>query len=202
MNEHKENYTSRKHWIAYVCPIYGIMQGLLFILIGASGGLNTLFEYFFLILGIGILLLSLNAFWRIKSCRWILVEGELIIKTGFLPWRKSHFEIPMEDIYETYVSYGFFGKLFGYAQLTIRRTEGVTSRFSSTMMANYTTVMLKINSDVKKLKKLSKQVQAVSATSNISVSDELLKLNELLRNGIINQEEFAVLKQSLVQKHS
>ncbi|MFV0554011.1 MAG: SHOCT domain-containing protein [Mangrovibacterium sp.] len=189
---------SKKHWIAYVLPIFGTLFGLMTALVGSADDKQTIFGYLVLIIGLIILLMSFNAFWRIKSCRWILTEEELIIKSGFLPWRKSYFDIPMEDIYESYVSFGFWGKMLGYAQLTIRRTEGVTSHFSSNMMVNHTMLMRTINAEVRKLKKLSRQVQTINNHSNLSVSDELLKLKDLLNSGVISEEEFETLKKNLV----
>ncbi|MFV0553627.1 MAG: SHOCT domain-containing protein [Mangrovibacterium sp.] len=194
---------SRKHWLAYVLPIYGIVLSLTVMwlaLMDLSETVNaTVFGYVFLILGLIALVVSLNILWRINSCRWMLTEEELIIKTGFLPWKKSHFEIPIEDINEAYVSFEFWGKLLGYARLTIRRTEEVTSCFSSNMMVNHTILMRKISSEVKKLKKMSRQVQDVSNVSKFPVSDELMKLQELHDTGVISEAEFATLKDSLLQ---
>lgn len=46
--------------------------------------------------------------------------------------------------------------------------------------------------------KLKDQEKQVPSTSNISISDELLKLADLKEKGILNEEEFQMQKKKLL----
>lgn len=176
---------SKKHWSTYIIPILAVLWGLSF-----------LSSFFF---PIGIILMFFGIF-RIlsnKSTFWTLTNEDLVIKSGFLSWKKTHFEIPKEDIFEAFYHKSMFGSLFGFGNLTVRRTEGTTSTFSTSGMTEPHVITGSINSLVRKIKKNPK-TNIMNFTNNISLADEIQKLAELKNQGILDDTEFNIQKQRLI----
>lgn len=87
--------------------------------------------------------------------------------------------------------------MFGFGNLTIRRTEGTTSTFSCYGMTDPKEIMGSVNSLVRKLKK-NQKTNTVNFTNNISLADEIQKLVDLKNQGILNDDEFNAQKQMLI----
>jgi uncharacterized membrane protein YdbT with pleckstrin-like domain len=182
---------SEKHYITYVFPILAIFLGLY--LLFKTGLIVGLISKF---IGITIILSAiLNILAKIKS-KWILLEDKLIIKTGFLSWKRIYFEIPIDTIFEAYYESNFFAKLFGYAHLNIRRTDGVSSRFGIKTMNNYEQMTFSINKLVKEFKAIT--LKSPQTTMTNSLSEELLKFVNLRDQKIISEEEFQIIKKKLL----
>lgn len=177
---------STKHWTVYVGPVFVILLALFF-----SLGMEK-----YLIVWIAIILLSILRILSSKSSKWILTKNELIIKSGFLPWRKSYFDIPIDTIFEAYYEHNLFANIFGYGHLNIRRTEGSTSSFRTTKMTKHKEITTNINSMVQELKKQEKLMNMPQPTVN--TVDELYKLSQLKQQGILTDEEFEHMKQKLI----
>lgn len=179
---------SKKHWIVYVFPYFMIVLGLFFML--------TTLRYY-VIVGIAFIAISVMKILKYKSIQWTLTESELIIKSGFLPWRRDYLEIPIDTIFEAYYRHNLLSNIFGYGHICVRRTEGVTSGFDESAMINHGKITGKINAMIRELKepqtqKITPQMQK---SSNI---DELVKLTELHRQGAITDDEFERMKQRLI----
>jgi hypothetical protein len=187
---------SKKHWISYVIPVILTSLGLILTLtIFSSKTTSSNIIYF--VLGIFLILRNLNSILKIKSTLLILKEDVLIIKEGYLSWKRVHFEIPIGDIYESFYRYGFWSKILGYGQITIRRTDGNTTNFIFDKMTNFKDLVGEINYKVQEFKKSNKQ-NIIINQNNISISDELTKLNILLKEGVLTQAEFDLQKQKLL----
>ena len=176
---------SKKHWSTYIIPFFGLLLGLLF-LFGKT--------YF---IGIGLLFFGILKILSNRSTSWLLTNEDLIIKSGFLPWKKTYFEIPKEDIFEAFYSHGLFANIFGYGRLTIRRTDGTTSAFSTGGMTNPKEIIGSINSLVREIKK-NRKMNFLNVNNNHSIADEINKLVELRNQGLLNDEEFNIQKQRLI----
>ena len=61
------------------------------------------------------------------------------------------------DIYESFYRYGFWSKILGYGQITIRRTDGNTTNFIFDKMTNFKDLVGEINYKVQEFKKSNKQ---------------------------------------------
>ncbi len=176
---------SKKHWATYILPTVAVLFGLFFLL----GKYN--------IIGIGLIFFGVTKILTNKSTSWTLTNEDLVIKSGFTPWRKLYFEIPKEDIYEALYHRTIFGSIFGFGDLSVRRTDGSTSTFSCSGMTDPKEITGSVNALVRETKKSSKN-NTVNFTNNISLADEIQKLAELKNQGILNDEEFNVQKQRLI----
>ena len=170
---------SQKHWATYIIPVLFIVLGLFF-LIAKNYFLGSVLSVY------GIAKILSN-----RSTSWMLTNEDLVIKSGFLPWRKIYFEIPKEDIYEAFYHKSLFGTVFGFGTLTVRRTDGTTSAFSTTGMTDPQEITGAINSLVRELKKAPLN-PTFNFTGNISMADEIQKLVELKNQGILSDEEFDI----------
>lgn len=179
---------SKKHWIVYVFPYFMIVLGLFFML--------TTLKYY-VIAGIAFIVISVMKILKYKSTQWTLTDTDLIIKSGFLPWRKTYLNIPVDTIFEAYYKHDLLSNIFGYGHLYIRRTEGMTSGFDESAMIKHGEITGKINTMIRELKKPQTQ-QITPQTQKSSNIDELVKLTELHRQGAITDEEFERLKQRLI----
>lgn len=188
---------SKKHWSVYIFPSFLLFIGFLYFLSSFAGIRQDVFR---LIFSVVICLLSLNRILDSKKTEWILTKDVLIIKSGFLPWRRSYFEIPIEDVYEAYYEFGFWAKIFGYGHLIVRRTEGDTSVFRTAKMTNCDNMTQRINAEVRDLKR---QQMNRGGESNVNkshfVADELSKLNDLLLKGVISKDEFLDQKKKILR---
>lgn len=180
--------TSKKYWIVYVFPCLMIFLGLIFVLSGLKyyTAVGTFFVAVFVLKILGL-----------KSTKWILTDNELIIKSGFLPWRKTYFDIPIDTIFEAYYRHNLLSNIFGYGYLYIRRTEGLTSGFKEPAMTKHGEIAGKINAMIRDLKKSQSQ-HFIPQQQVLSQADELLKLTELHRQGVLSDEEFQQMKQKLI----
>jgi len=178
---------SEKHFITYVFPILVIFFG--FYLLFKRGLISEF-------IGIIVILSAIiNILAKIKS-KWILLEDKLIIKTGFLPWKRVYFEITIDTIFEAYYQSNFFSQLLGYANLNVRRTDGISSGFRIEKMSNYKQMTSAINQLVKEFK--AKTLKSSQTTMPKSVSDELFKFINLRDKEIISEEEFQIIKKKLL----
>lgn len=162
-------------------------------------GLIILFSVIFSFLGIIIFILGIFWFLNIRSVKWILTENELIVKKGFLPWQKTYFEIPIEDIFEAYYTHGFFATIFGFGHLYVRRTDGTTSVFDEKMMKGHKEIVGHINSLIRDLKKKKSQANVYNIGPNFLVSEELYKLSSMFEKGLLTEEEFQQQKGRLLK---
>lgn len=179
---------SKKHWIVYIFPSFMILLGLIFMLLPLK---------FYLILGIAFVVISIIKILDYKSTQWTLTESELIIKSGFLPWRRDYLEIPIDTIFEAYYRHNLLSNIFGYGHICVRRTEGVTSGFDESAMINHGEITGKINAMIRDLKEPQTQ-QITPQTQKSSNIDELVKLTELHRQGALTDDEFERMKQKII----
>lgn len=197
---------SNKHWLASVLPAILTFLSIIWILS---------FDLLNAIMGIALLFYSGTWFLSNRNTSWVLTNDLLIIKSGFLPWKKIYYEIPKEDIYEAYFSQGVAGSLIGYATLVVRRNDGLSSFFTFTKMTNKEEIVGNINTLVGKLKKQQEHIVANTGEvvkelkkqnnqsfQNYSVADELYKLSTLREKGLITEEEFNSQKKKLIENQS
>lgn len=187
-DENKILCVSKKHWTSNILPIAFLVVGCVLLI------------YKIAFWGYIVIFASITKILSNRATTWTLSEEKLIIRSGFLSWKKTYFEIPREEFYEAFYSKSFWGMFLGYAQITIRRNEGITSSFSSKRMTNFKDITTSINTIASNIKKQKAQPQSFIINQNISVADEIQKLVHLKAQGILSEEEFNIQKERLLQK--
>ncbi|TPN88055.1 SHOCT domain-containing protein [Aquimarina algicola] len=89
------------------------------------------------------------------------------------------------------------GTLLGFGGIYIRRTDGVTSKIYQLTMNNHKKMVSEINNAISLYKNDQNEKNEV-LTSKESLSDELRKLADLNKDGVISDEEFEKLKRKLL----
>ena len=143
------NYSSTKHWSSY---ILGATKGAFGVLILICS-LGLPYTLVIALVGGLITMSAIRTVLVLSSIKWTLLESDLVIESGWLPWKKSYYSVPFSDIYEAYYTYSFFGKYLGFGDISVRRTDGVSTTFGDTWMADVSDLSRVINVRVQELKK-------------------------------------------------
>lgn len=192
---------ARKSLMAYVRSVIGSILLLLACAIPTAFAFLSgypLFAYagavicFLVLLG-GVLNLAYLA-----SVRWTVDEEEVHVFEGVLPWAKRDFTYPYETIFESYYTYGFFAKLFGYGTLYLRLTDGVSSAVSESHMKDALKAVRSINSKVQELRKSQGQNTVTVSPEGKSQVEELTSLAALKANGDISAEDYEIMKRRII----
>lgn len=178
--------TARKHWLFLILPFILILFGLVL--------LN--FTFWWKLAGIVLILVQGAKTLSLLSVRWALTAHNLIITSGFLPWKKVYLQVPVFDIYEAYMTYGTLGHFLNYGNIFIRRTEGSTSQLSSTNMASARKFQEQVNRVVQEYKVRKNSVKLGHIQD--SITKELRELCALKSGGMISEEEFSLLKRKII----
>lgn len=187
----KNTIVAKKHWVSYVIPALVVLVGLSF----TNGGASSLFFAFLLMLGGVIRIMQVN------SVKWTFTGELLIVQKGILPWTRTYLEIPVFDIYESLMNFGMLGHFLKYGNITIRRTEGITSKISEAALVNANELSMKINTAVRQFKMGKNGIVTPSPVpAGKSVAEELKHLAELKASGNLTQEEYDVLKKRAIDE--
>lgn len=193
---------SKKHWFSYTGEIIVIVLLPLPIFIALYNS-NVATEIHWIIFKYGLLIIALWITYKmIKSFilrmmkSWTFENNSLNIKSGLLPWYKVDFHIKSNQIYEAYYGKSFLGTILNYGSIKVRRTDGVTTTFSELSMTNAKEMTQALNNarDLQNEKKLDFSEPPLMK----SIPDELRKLADLNRDGIISEEEFKILKNKII----
>lgn len=190
--------TSRKHWITYFGYFILLFIGILFI-----GNFSMLkndsgyWKYFHLIIGTWIIFKSLKGSILNYCTTWSFENNILTVKDGFLPWKRTNFSTDRTQIFEALYSSSFLGTIFGYGTINIRRTDGITSQLIETSMSKQKQFVSSINNAIEDLKSINTSDSTVQ--DGLSIPDELRKLADLNKDGIISDYEFENLKNKIIK---
>lgn len=194
---------SRKHWYSYTRNL------LLILLIGISSvyfylkteEMTEIHPYFrvgILIFVLWVLYKTIRGIILNSRVEWIFENNVLTTKSGLLPWRRSEFETDISQIYEAYFTKSFMGTILGFGGLHIRRTDGVTSNIFQFSMNNHKKMVSEINKAIS-TNKIHQDEKSEVITPKESLTDELRKLADLNKDGVISNEEFEKLKRKIIE---
>lgn len=178
--------TARKHWLFLILPFILILFGLVL--------LN--FTIWWKLAGVVLILFQGAKVLSLLSVRWTLTAHNLIITSGFLPWKKVYLQVPVFDIYEAYMTYGTLGHFLNYGNIFIRRTEGSTSQLSSANMASVRKFQEQVNKVVQEYKVRKNTINLGHIQE--SITKALKELCALKSGGMISDEEFSLLKRKII----
>lgn len=194
---------SKKHWYSYTLNIFlmlvfGVPALILYSKTSKMPDVHSFFSLMILLFGIWVFYRTIRAIILNYRVEWLFEDNILTVKSGLLPWRRSIFEMDISQIFEAYYTKSFMGTILGFGGVHIRRTDGVTSAVSQFTMTNHRKIVSAINKGIDEYKKKG---TAKNETPNAreSLSDELKKLADLNKDGVISDDEFGRLKQKLLE---
>ena len=130
----------------------------------------------------------------LASVRWAFNGGELVVTHGVLPWKKSHIQIPVFDIYDSSVTNAFWGHYLHFGHIAIRRTEGMTSHIGERYLGSAVDFSATVNQYVQEFKRSQK----VNPNNGKDITLELERLSYLKNIGSLTEEEFEKMKKKLI----
>lgn len=214
-----DEVVARKHWFAYLKLLlgYGIWFLILLVVFVYAGTVRPGQEYMTAIGTVMVAILAvmaISAFFFLlswmntKRFTWTAEDARLVLRSGWLPWRRSEFGIAYDTIFESYFQFGPLDKLFGSRDITIRRTEGVTSNTVATNMKNGEEISSAINRKIKEAKAQRYAVpqmlsQMISEAPRVdtakTLAEQLKDLAALKADGTITADEFDLMKRKIIQ---
>ena len=188
---------AKKHSIVYIRLLLstGLVVGFL-LLLSIAKDMQPYSRWIFLLAAV-VLLRAVLRWLRLRSIAWAVRAEAVVVKGGWLPWKRYSFDIPIDTLLEAYYSIGFWAKLFNYGHCTIRRTEGTTSSFHERYLTRPQQLVGLINQKVKEFKKRSGRP---GVTQPASAVDQLKDLATLKADGSITGAEYEVMKQRIITR--
>lgn len=187
--EEKTLYTGKIHWIAYL-RMFGIcfIIWAIVLLLPDKWTWKNWITYFFLAVAV------YDVFYY-RTIKIILTTDKVYQYKGLLPWQKVVYHLAYDQIFECYYNQSILGRILSYGTLTIAKSDGVRSG----IVQKYLTNPKKFSAEFETIKS-SLRKNATSPVNNVNPNlvDQLEKLIEMKRSGDISEEEFAQMKQSLM----
>jgi len=192
----EEKSIYKKHWVAYVaaCIVLLFSIGLLLF----PSVIVRIFAFI-------LLCASLMEIIQITTVSWTITNDFIIIKSGWLPWRKHEYNIPVYGVYESFSRNGFWGHVLKYGEVILRRNDGRNSIYRGRQLKGAMGLSEKINSLVhahEKNKKgsVNNTLNYTTNTFIFNFSEEIKILDNLRREGKISPDEYETLKQRLIDQ--
>ena len=159
----------------------------------------------------GVLVLGTLAYFGIQYSRWTttnfaVTTERVISRTGVVA--KKGIEIPLDRINTVFFSQSLFERLIGAGDLGIESAgEGGRQTFSNIRKPNLVQNEIyrqKEGYEDRRLFKLSNAATAASASSpppaTASIPEQIEKLDQLRRQGVLSDEEFEAKKRELLDR--
>jgi uncharacterized membrane protein YdbT with pleckstrin-like domain len=154
------------------------------------------------LMGIGVI--AALVFFGIRYAQWattnfVVTTDRVIYRSGVLA--KSGIEIPLERINTVVFNQGIFERMLGAGDLEIESAGETPSHFSNIRKPDV--VQAEIyrqmeGNENRKFDRIGGHVDRLNTGSNLSVAEQLEKLDELRSRGVISEEEFAAHKADLL----
>lgn len=188
----------RPHWI-FLAPSVGtlivaVLIGL-WIIFATHGTVRNLAGP-----TIGVAVLVVLVWFGIRYAKWLTTEFavtnfQVMSMTGVL--NKKGRQIPLDRINSVEYSRRFLERLVGAGDLVIESaSSGGRETFED--IRRPAEVQLEINRQIRRYGDGSPQAQAAPASAAVPVADQLEKLDELRRNGVLSEAEFQAQKARLL----
>jgi uncharacterized membrane protein YdbT with pleckstrin-like domain len=155
------------------------------------------------LMGIGVL--ASLVYFGIRYAQWattnfVVTTDRVIYRSGVLA--KSGIEIPLERINTVVFNQGIFERMLGAGDLEIESAGATPSHFYDIRKPDI--VQAEIyrqmeGNENRKFDRLGGHVDRLNTGSNLSVAEQLEKLDGLRGRGVISEEEFEVQKAAVLE---
>ncbi len=200
LKDEEIKYTASIHWAAF---LPGIFWTILAIIVTAAFGRDGGF--------VAILLWLIAAFRFCKGLIYksytecVLTNTRIIYHYGFIS--RQTVELQLTKCEGVSVDQGLFGRMLGYGTVVVT-TGGPTNSFSviddPISFRNAINEQIDVAHSATSNKATNTATPSVSETKpnqqQVSATDELLKLSDLLNKGLITEEEFKTMKSKIINQ--
>lgn len=191
----------RPHWIFLAPSVSSLLLGVivgLWVIIGTHGSVKT-------VLGpvVGVAVAVVLVWFGIRYAKWLTTEfavtnQRVMTMTGVLS--KNGMQIPLERINTVEYHRSVVERVIGAGDLIIESaSDGGRQKFED--IRHPDEVQREINTQIQRYSGRGYAPQAAAPTNQPidSVPDQLAKLDELRRNGVLSEAEFQAQKARLLQ---
>jgi uncharacterized membrane protein YdbT with pleckstrin-like domain len=186
----------RPHWSTMAKPVLAVIAaaavtiGLAQVHIGHTSG----------VLG-GLVLMAVGVGWFVRRYSWwtttnfVVTTDRLVFRTGVVA--KHGKEIPLERVNDIAFSQGFFERVIGMGNLSIE-SAGAQSRETFENIPHPSQVQNVIYRQMEAA--AARHADRLAGRRELSVPEQLEKLDELRQRGVVTQAEFEAKKQQLLDR--
>jgi uncharacterized membrane protein YdbT with pleckstrin-like domain len=185
----------RPHWWVFVKPALAVIVSAVLVVVVANGIDNEWPTY-----AAVALLLAAAAWLLVRYLRWattnfVVTTDRLIHRTGVLgKWGR---EIPLERLNDISVNQTFFERIIGAGDLMIE-SGGERGQQHFTDVRRPFIVQNTIYREIER--EHARKADRAAGTRELSVPEQLEKLDELRQRGVITQAEFDAKKAQLLDR--
>lgn len=201
----------RPHWVFLAPSVASLVIAIalgLYVILGTSGTVNNVAS-----IAVGILVLVVLVWFASRYARWVttqfVVTGDRIISRRGV-FAKSGMEIPLERINTVVFSQRLIERMVGAGDIGIESaSEGGRESFSDirrpAQVQREIYVQMEANSGRDYQRMGAETARSINASTNLggapglSMPEQLQKLDELRRNGVLSEAEFQAQKARLLQ---
>jgi uncharacterized membrane protein YdbT with pleckstrin-like domain len=155
----------------------------------------------------GLLILAALVWFGLEYARWatthfVVTTQRLIYRSGLLS--KSGIEIPLERVNTVFFNQSIFERMLGFGDLAVE-SAGAQGRQEFSNVRKPAAVQNEIYKQMGLLEERRDQRRAAAVPQNqaapsLTVAEQIEKLDELRRNGVLSEEEFQASKARLLQQ--
>ncbi len=190
------------HWWFFAPPLFALVGA---IVVGALVWAGT--EISWLQVPVGVLILVCLLWFGVRYARWattnfVVTTDRLIYRSGVLS--KSGIEIPLERVNTVHFSQSIFERIVGSGDLVIESaSEQGRQAFSNVNHPDAVQNEIHRQMEENENRKFDRVSASLSATDDgreASIPAQIRELDELRKQGLLSEAEFAAKKQQLLDR--
>lgn len=185
----------RPHWSTLAGPVVAVVAMIVAALAVASQTDNGVVRGLFAVLVVLTLLLLVVRWLKWTTTNFVLTSDRLIYRTGVLA--KHGREIPLERINDISFHQTVIERMLGTGDLMIE-SAGERGQEAFADIPKPSKVQNVLYAEMERSK--ARDADRIAGRHELSVPEQLEKLDELRRRGVINDQEFAAKKAQLLDR--
>jgi uncharacterized membrane protein YdbT with pleckstrin-like domain len=191
------------HWWFFAPPLFVLVGA---IVVGALLALGT--DVSWLEVPAGVLILACLLWFAVRYCRWVttnfvVTTDRLIYRHGVLA--KHGIEIPLERVNTVFFRQSIFERMVGSGDLVIE-SAGEMGRQAFSNVRNPSAVQNEVyrqmeDNENRKFDRVAASVASAGGDEReASIPAQIRELDELRKQGVLSEEEFAAKKKQLLDR--
>jgi uncharacterized membrane protein YdbT with pleckstrin-like domain len=191
------------HWWFFAPPLFVLVGA---IVVGALLALGT--DVSWLEIPAGVLILACLLWFAVRYCRWVttnfvVTTDRLIYRHGVLA--KHGIEIPLERVNTVFFRQSIFERMVGSGDLVIE-SAGEMGRQAFSNVRNPSAVQNEVyrqmeDNENRKFDRVAASVASAGGDEReASIPAQIRELDELRKQGVLSEEEFAAKKKQLLDR--
>jgi uncharacterized membrane protein YdbT with pleckstrin-like domain len=200
LEDEEIEYSTKLHWVVFISPLFIFFVSCAFILIASDVQAQNL-KSFFTIAGPVLLFFSivtgLSTVIAYFTSEFGVTNQRVLIKVGLI--RRDTFELLLNKVESFQVNQSILGRILDYGTIIILGTGGGKNTFHN--IDDPLELKNQVQQSAKEYEQRFSTNHPPASDKNkkiVSVADELQKLSDLVKQGILTEDEFEEQKRKLL----